>query len=89
MASRTLCREITNSATRRSSRHGSVDATPPLLPAYLDEPDPISEHLLLHEARRVLVAEEVDAATAAVRVGYESVSQFNREYRRLFGGQTQ
>jgi transcriptional regulator GlxA family with amidase domain len=43
------------------------------------------KHLRLHEARRVLVAEGVDAATAAVRVGYESVSQFNREYRRLFG----
>lgn len=43
------------------------------------------KHLRLHEARRLLLSEEVDAASAAVRVGYESVSQFNREYRRLFG----
>lgn len=39
----------------------------------------------LHEARRLLLAESVDAATAAYRVGYESVTQFSREYRRLFG----
>jgi AraC-like DNA-binding protein len=43
------------------------------------------KHLRLHEARRILLAENVDAATAALRVGYESASQFNREYRRLFG----
>jgi AraC-like DNA-binding protein len=28
---------------------------------------------------------ELDAASAAFEVGYESPSQFNREYRRLFG----
>ncbi|MDR2788044.1 MAG: AraC family transcriptional regulator [Candidatus Accumulibacter sp.] len=43
------------------------------------------KHLRLHEARRILLAENVDAVTAAVRVGYESASQFNREYRRMFG----
>jgi AraC-like DNA-binding protein len=43
------------------------------------------KHLRLHEARRLLLVEEVDATTAAIHVGYESVSQFNREYRRLFG----
>lgn len=43
------------------------------------------KHLRLHEARRVLIGENVDAATAAFRVGYESVTQFNREYRRMFG----
>jgi AraC-like DNA-binding protein len=43
------------------------------------------KHLRLHEARRILLGENVDAATAAVRVGYESASQFNREYRRMFG----
>ena len=35
-------------------------------------------------ARRVLV-EGLDAATAAFEVGYESASQFNREYSRFFG----
>jgi AraC-like DNA-binding protein len=39
----------------------------------------------LHEARRLLLTEPVDASTAAFRVGYEAVTQFNREYRRLFG----
>jgi AraC-like DNA-binding protein len=43
------------------------------------------KHLRLHEARRILLSENVDAVTAAVRVGYESASQFNREYRRMFG----
>jgi len=35
--------------------------------------------------RRVMLSEDLDAATAAFRVGYESPSQFTREYRRLFG----
>jgi AraC-like DNA-binding protein len=43
------------------------------------------KQLRLHEARRLLLTESVDAGTAAHRVGYESPSQFNREYRRLFG----
>ncbi|GHU18510.1 AraC family transcriptional regulator [Betaproteobacteria bacterium] len=43
------------------------------------------KHLRLHEARRILLGENIDAFTAAVRVGYESASQFNREYRRMFG----
>ncbi len=41
--------------------------------------------LRLQEARRLLFAENLDAATASHRVGYESPSQFNREYHRLFG----
>lgn len=43
------------------------------------------KQLRLQEARRLLFAEQVDAATASHRVGYESPSQFNREYHRLFG----
>lgn len=39
----------------------------------------------LLEARRLLLARVTDAATAAFTVGYESPSQFSREYRRLFG----
>lgn len=41
--------------------------------------------LRLHEARRLMLADGLDAASAAHRVGYESPSQFNREYRRQFG----
>jgi AraC-like DNA-binding protein len=43
------------------------------------------KHLRLHEARRLMLADGLDAGVAALRVGYESVTQFNREYRRLFG----
>jgi AraC-like DNA-binding protein len=41
--------------------------------------------LRLNEARRLMFIEHLDAATAAFRVGYESPSQFSREYSRLFG----
>jgi AraC-like DNA-binding protein len=41
--------------------------------------------LRLNEARRLLFAENQDATTAAFQVGYESPSQFSREYSRLFG----
>ncbi len=43
------------------------------------------KHIRLHEARRLLLTERLDASAAAYRVGYESVTQFSREYRRLFG----
>ncbi|MEK8051175.1 AraC family transcriptional regulator [Ideonella sp. DXS22W] len=43
------------------------------------------KQLRLHQARRLMLAEGLDAAAAAHRVGYESASQFSREYRRLFG----
>jgi AraC-like DNA-binding protein len=39
----------------------------------------------LQEARRLLLAGDVDAATAGYRVGYEDPSQFSREYKRCFG----
>ena len=43
------------------------------------------KHLRLQEARRLMVGLSVDAATAGHEVGYDSPSQFSREYRRLFG----
>ena len=43
------------------------------------------KQLRLQEARRLMLGESFDAATAAYCVGYESPSQFSREYRRLFG----
>lgn len=43
------------------------------------------KELRLQEARRLLSTEVADAASAAFRVGYESASQFNREYARMFG----
>jgi AraC-like DNA-binding protein len=41
--------------------------------------------LRLQHARRLMLSDGLDAASAAHRVGYESPSQFSREYRRLFG----
>ena len=41
--------------------------------------------LRLNEARRMMLIEHADATTAAFQVGYESPSQFSREYSRLFG----
>jgi len=41
--------------------------------------------LRLNEARRLMLSERLDAASAAFHVGYESASQFCREYGRLFG----
>ncbi len=43
------------------------------------------KQLRLHEARRLMLTDRIDVATAAFRVGYESPSQFSREYKRLFG----
>jgi len=43
------------------------------------------KRLRLHEARRLLLGDTTSAADAGFRVGYESPSQFNREYRRYFG----
>ena len=40
--------------------------------------------LRLNEARRLMLTEQFNASTAAFQVGYESPSQFNREYRRFF-----
>ena len=43
------------------------------------------KQLRLHAARQKMLTEELDAASAAFEVGYESPSQFNREYKRFFG----
>jgi AraC-like DNA-binding protein len=43
------------------------------------------KQLRLQEARRLMLTEHLDAATAAFQVGYESPSQFSREYNRVFG----
>lgn len=43
------------------------------------------KRLRLTEARHLLIAGKMDAQSAAYRVGYQSVSQFSREYARMFG----
>jgi AraC-like DNA-binding protein len=41
--------------------------------------------LRLHEARRLMLMEFLDVGTAGYRVGYQSPSQFSREYSRMYG----
>lgn len=43
------------------------------------------KQLRLQEARRLILTQALDAATAGRKVGYDSPSQFSREYRRQFG----
>ena len=43
------------------------------------------KHLRLQEARRLMLSEDLDAAEAGYRVGYDDASYFSREYKRYFG----
>ncbi|NSB13734.1 helix-turn-helix domain-containing protein [Clostridium beijerinckii] len=43
------------------------------------------KELRLREARRLMLRESLDITSAAMAFGYESSSQFSREYKRLFG----
>ena len=47
------------------------------------------KQLRLQEARQLMLSQSVDAVGASVMVGYESPSQFSREYSRLFGAPPQ
>jgi transcriptional regulator GlxA family with amidase domain len=47
-------------------------------------PIQFQKRIRLQEARQLLVAGETDVTSAAHAVGYDSSSQFSREYRRLF-----
>jgi AraC-like DNA-binding protein len=71
-----LAREAHMSVSSLHSHFKAVTAMSPLQ---------FQKQLRLQEARRVLLNENVDAATAGHRVGYESPSQFSREYSRFFG----
>lgn len=48
-------------------------------------PIQFQKQLRLQKARQLLLSESTDAADVAFRVGYESPSQFSREYSRLYG----
>ena len=43
------------------------------------------KNVRLHKARTLMIQDGLNANLAAIQVGYESSSQFNREYKRLFG----
>ena len=71
-----LASEVNMSASGFHHHFKSVTAMTPLQ---------YQKQLRLQEARRLMLSEGLDAAAAGFRVGYESPSQFTREYRRLFG----
>ena len=71
-----LAREAHMSVSSLHSRFKAVTAMSPLQ---------YQKQLRLQEARRVMLNDGLDAATAGHRVGYESPSQFSREYSRFFG----
>jgi AraC-like DNA-binding protein len=48
-------------------------------------PGQFQKKLRLHEARRLMLVEKLDVGTAGHKVGYQSPSQFSREYSRLYG----
>ena len=43
------------------------------------------KRLRLQEARRLMLGEHLDAASAAYRVGYDDAAHFTREYKSIFG----
>lgn len=71
-----LAREVRLSPSALHHHFKAVTAMSPLQ---------YQKRLRLQEARRLMLGEGCDAAEAGFRVGYESPSQFSREYRRLFG----
>ncbi|WP_422924076.1 AraC family transcriptional regulator N-terminal domain-containing protein [Singulisphaera sp. PoT] len=71
-----LAREVHMSASALHHHFKAVTAMSPLQ---------YQKQLRLQEARRLMLSEDLDASAAGYRVGYESASQFSREYRRLFG----
>jgi len=71
-----LAREMRMSPSAMHSWFRAVTSMSPLQ---------FQKQLRLQEARRLLLSESIDAGAASRRVGYESASQFSREYRRLFG----
>ncbi|AMP00315.1 bacterial regulatory helix-turn-helix s, AraC family protein [Collimonas arenae] len=71
-----LAREANMSSSSLHQHFKAVTAMTPLQ---------YQKQLRLQEARRLLFAEIGDAATAGHLVGYESPSQFSREYNRMFG----
>ncbi|MBX3735962.1 MAG: AraC family transcriptional regulator [Candidatus Didemnitutus sp.] len=72
----TLAREAGMSASTFHARFKQITSSSPV--QYL-------KALRLHKARLLMVHDGLNASSAAHRVGYESVSQFSREFKRLFG----
>ncbi|MFJ4372005.1 AraC family transcriptional regulator N-terminal domain-containing protein [Pseudomonas japonica] len=71
-----LAREVNLSASALHHRFKAVTSMSPLQ---------YQKQLRLQEARRLMLNDGLEAAVAGYRVGYESPSQFSREYSRLYG----
>lgn len=71
-----LAREVNMSTSALHHHFKAVTAMSPLQ---------FQKQLRLQEARRLMLVESLDAASAGGRVGYESPSQFSREFKRYFG----
>ncbi|UBF30517.1 AraC family transcriptional regulator (plasmid) [Kovacikia minuta CCNUW1] len=71
-----IARELGMSVSGFHHHFKSVTAMSPLQ---------FQKQLRLQEARRLMLGENLDATSAAYRVGYDDASHFNREYKRLFG----
>ncbi len=76
----TVANEVCMSASGLHHQFKAVTALSPLQ---------YQKHLRLQEARRLMLSEALDAASAGYKVGYQSPSQFSREYARLFGAPPQ
>jgi AraC-like DNA-binding protein len=72
----TLAQEVNLSAAAFHAHFKTVTATSPI--QYL-------KATRLHKARLLMIQDGVSASRASSRVGYESASQFSREFKRLFG----
>jgi AraC-like DNA-binding protein len=71
-----LARELGMSVSAFHHHFKAVTALSPLQ---------FQKRLRLQEARRLMLSEDLDAASAAYRVGYRDASHFNREYKSFFG----
>src|SRR5579862_6019615 len=71
-----LAREVGMSISGFHHQFKAVTAMTPLQ---------FQKQLRLQEARRLMLGEDMDAATAGYRVGYDDAAHFSREYKRLFG----
>jgi AraC-like DNA-binding protein len=75
-----IARELGMSVSGFHHHFKSVTAMSPLQ---------FQKHIRLQEARRLMLGEDLDAAGAGFRVGYEDPSYFSREYKKLFGAPPQ
>jgi AraC-like DNA-binding protein len=71
-----LAQELGMSSTRLHHHFKTVTDMSPLQ---------FQKQLRLQEARRLMLSEELDAASAAYRVGYDDPSHFSRDYKKHFG----